>query len=274
MHIEPASPKIGAIVTGLDMTCMSEEEWRRLYQAWLDHLVLVVRDQHFTIPQFLSVAERFGTLMPHIVKRTRHPDYPGLTQMGLNTRKADGKVDRSVFARGEGWHTDGPWDRRGVCKATQLYGLEIPSIGGNTLFANMYASYEALPDTLKKRLEGVKAEYVYGGRSRRGADLLEQSDRDAPPVVWPVFRVHPETGRRSLYLNPIHFLRFVDLPENESDALFAELESRMIRSDAEYHHKWHKHDYVIWDNRCSNHAAGGGYPIEERRVHWRATIME
>ena len=84
MHIEPASAKLGAIVTDLDMTRMSDEEWRRLYQAWLDHLVLVVRDQEFAIPQFLAVAERFGTLLPHVVKRTRHPDYPALTQMGQN----------------------------------------------------------------------------------------------------------------------------------------------------------------------------------------------
>lgn len=274
MHIEPASAKVGVIVTDVDMTRMSDEEWRRLYQAWLDHLILVVRDQEFTIPQFLGVAERFGTLMPHVVKRTRHPDYPALTQMGLNTRKADGAIDKSVFARGQGWHTDGPWDTRGVCKATQLYGLEIPSVGGDTWFANMYASYEALPDTLKQRLEGVRAEYVYGGSARRGADLLDPADRDAPPVVWPVIRIHPETGRRSLYINPTHFLRFVDMSEEDGKALLEELLARLIQPDAEYHHRWRKHDYVIWDNRCSNHAAAGGYPIEERRVHWRATIME
>lgn len=274
MHIEPASAKIGAIVTDLDMTRMSDEEWDRLYQAWLDHLVLIVRDQEFAIPQFLAVAERFGKLMPHVVKRTRHPDYPALTQMGLNTRKADGAIDKSVFARGQGWHTDGPWDTRGVCKATQLYGLEIPSVGGNTWFANMYASYEALPDALKQRLEGVRAEYVYGGRARRGADLLDPADRDAPPVVWPVIRIHPETGRRSLYINPTHFLRFVDMPKEDGNALLEDLLARLIQPDAEYHHRWRKHDYVIWDNRCSNHAAAGGYPIEEPRVHWRATIME
>ena len=99
MRIEAASAKVGAVVTDLDMTTMNDEEWGRLYQAWLDHLVLIVRDQEFTIPQFLAVAERFGTLMPHIVRRTRHPEYPGLTQMGLNTRKPDGQIDKSVFAR-------------------------------------------------------------------------------------------------------------------------------------------------------------------------------
>jgi taurine dioxygenase len=275
MQIEPASPLIGAIVTGLDLNRITATEWQTLYQTWLERQVLVVRGQEFTIPQFLAVAERFGRLMPHRVLRTRHPEYPALTQMGVGTRKADGQVDQSILARGQGWHTDGPWEVRGVAKATQLYGLEIPSIGGDTWFANMYTAYDALPEALRQRLEGVQAEYVYGGRERKGVDLLDPADRDAPPVLWPVLRTHPETGRRSLYFNPTHFLRFVGMADAEGDALAAELFDRhMIRPEAEYHHKWQRHDYVIWDNRCSNHAAAGGYPIEEPRVHWRATILE
>jgi taurine dioxygenase len=274
MRIEPASDRVGAIVTGLDMTRMTDEEWRTLYQAWLDRLVLIVRDQDFTVPQFLAVAERFGRLMPHVVRRTRNAQYPQLTEMGLNTKKADGKVDTSIYARGQGWHTDGPWDWRGTCKATQLYGLEIPSVGGDTWFANMYAAAEALPADLRARLAGVKAEYVYGGHARKGNDLLEPEDRDHTPVAWPVLRVHPETGRTALYINPTHFLRFAGMAPEASDALFEELAPHMIKPEWEYHHAWRRHDYVIWDNRCSNHAAAGGYPIEERRIHWRATILE
>ena len=274
MQIEKASPKVGAIITGLDLPRMTEAEWRELYQAWLEHQVLVVREQQLTIPEFLGVAERFGKLTPHRVLRTRDPEYPALTRMGVNTRKPDGKVDQAVFARGQGWHTDGPWEVRGVSKATQLYGLEIPSIGGDTWFANMYASHDALPPALRQRLAGVQAEYVYGGRDRLGVDLLDPADRDAPPVAWPVLRVHPETGRTSLYFNPYHFLRFTGMDEAEGNALFDELRERMIQPDAEYHHKWHKHDFVIWDNRCSNHAAAGGYTIDQPRIHWRATILE
>ena len=274
MRIEPASPKLGAVVTGVDMNTATEAEWRQLYQAFLAHLVLVVRDQEFTIPQFLAVAERFGRLVPHRVQRTRHPDYPALTQMGVGTKKPDGKVDQAVFARGQGWHTDGPWEVRGVAKATQLYGLELPSVGGDTWFANMYEAYEELPEATKRRLEAIEAEYVYGGRDKLGVDLLAPDDRDAPPVRWPVIRTHPETGRKSLYFNPHHFLRFVGMDGAEGNALLEELKGLMIRPDAEYHHKWRVHDYVVWDNRCSNHAAAGGYPLHERRVHWRATMLE
>jgi taurine dioxygenase len=138
----------------------------------------------------------------------------------------------------------------------------------------MYASFDALPEALRQRLEGVQAEYVYGGREGLGVDLLDPADRDAPPVAWPVLRTHPETGRRSLYFNTYHFLRFVGIDEAEGNTLFEELRGRMIQPDAEYHHQWRKHDYVIWDNRCSNHAAAGGYPVEEQRIHWRATILE
>lgn len=81
-------------------------------------------------------------------------------------------------------------------------------------------------------------------------------------------------GRRSLYINPTHLLRFVGMSQEEGDALLEGLLARMIQPDAEHHHKWHRHDYVIWDNRCSNDAAARGYPIEEKRIHWRATILE
>jgi taurine dioxygenase len=273
MQVELTGADLGAIVTGIDMNTLDERGWKELYQLWLDRHVIIVRDQHFTIEQFLAQGSRFGKLQPHRVRRTRHPDYPELTQMGLGTRKADGKVDMSVYNRGVNWHTDGPWDTK-VCKATQLYGLAIPSYGGDTVFANMYSAYDALPDHLKKAIRGLHAEYAYGGRTRQGIDLLEPEDRELPPAVYPVARVHSETGRTTLFINPMHFLRFVELPQDESDALSEEIFKHLIVPNAEYRHKWKLHDYVIWDNRCLLHAATGGYPLDEKRIHWRATITE
>ena len=131
--------------------------------------------------------------------------------MGVGTRKADGQVDKTIYDRGGGWHTDSPWDTE-VCKGTQLYGIEIPSYGGDTLFASMYEAYDTLPETLKKRIEGLKAEHVYGGRGRRGNELLEPEDRNLPPAVWPIVRTHEETGRKSLYANPYHIVRIQGSP--------------------------------------------------------------
>ena len=138
----------------------------------------------------------------------------------------------------------------------------------------MYDAYETLPDGLKKRLEGLKAEHVYGGRGRRGNDLLDPEDRNRPPAVHPIVRTHEETGRKSLYANPYHIVRIQDLADAESEKLIAELTDHMVATTAQYRHKWQVGDIVIWDNRCALHSATGGYPIEEKRIHWRVTIMQ
>ena len=193
--------------------------------------------------------------------------------MGVGTRKPDGQVDQTIYNRGGGWHTDSPWDTE-ICKGTQLYGIAIPSRGGDTLFASMYEAYDALPENLKKRLEGLQAEHAYGGRARKGIGLLEPEDQRLPPAVHPVVRTHEETGRKSLYANPTHILRIQGLGDSESDNLIAELTAHMVATPAQYRHKWQKGDIVIWDNRCALHSATGGYPIEEPRIHWRVTIMQ
>jgi taurine dioxygenase len=273
MKLERPDPRIGAIATEVDVRALSDADWNALYRAWLDGIVLVVRGQTLTMEEFLAYSRRFGRLKPHRVRKTRHPDHPELTLMGVGTRKPDGQVDQAIYNRGGGWHTDSPWDTE-ICKGTQLYGIAIPSRGGDTLFASMYEAYDALSESLKKRLEGLKAEHAYGGRARKGNDLLEPEDRLLPPAVHPVVRTHEETGRKSLYANPTHILRIQGLGDGESDKLIAELTDHMVATPAQYRHKWQKGDIVIWDNRCALHSATGGYPIEEPRIHWRVTIMQ
>ena len=273
MKLERPDPRIGAIATEVDVRALSEADWNALYRAWLDGIVLVVRGQTLTMEEFLAYSRRFGRLKPHRVRKTRHPDHPELTLMGVGTRKPDGQVDQAIYNRGGGWHTDSPWDTE-ICKGTQLYGIAIPSRGGDTLFASMYEAYDSLSESLKKRLEGLQAEHAYGGRARKGNDLLEPEDRLLPPAVHPVVRTHEETGRKSLYANPTHILRIQGLGDSESDRLIAELTDHMVATPAQYRHKWQKGDIVIWDNRCALHSATGGYPIEEPRIHWRVTIMQ
>ncbi len=273
LKLEQASPEVGVIATGVDVTRMTDVEWLELYKAWLDHSMLVVRGQRLDVEQFLAYGRRFGRVKPHRVRRTRHPQYPELTVMGTDTKKADGTTNASIYNRGVSWHTDGPWDEE-ICKATQLFGLEIPSYGGDTLFASMYAAYEALPQPLKNRIADLEAEYVYGGREQKGVDLLDPVDRARPPTRYPLVRVHSETRRKSLYFNPFHILRIADVSEAESAGLIEELSSRMVQPGGEYRHRWQVGDLVTWDNRCTIHSATGGYPIDERRIHWRCTIME
>lgn len=273
LEIVPQNPHIGAIVTGVDVNAMSADEFGQIYQAWLDHGVICVRGQHLDMPGFLDYCRRFGRVKPHLVKRTRHPEYPDITVMGINKRKPDGSLDKSILTRGVGWHTDLPWDQE-ICKATQLYAVATPSRGGDTLFASMCVAWDRLPTALKERVASLKAEFVYGGRKKPHDDFLTDDDRAMVPAIHPVMRAHEETGRTSLYLNPFHILRLAGLPDSESDALIDELAPHLVHDDAVYRHKWQSGDIVIWDNRCCLHSATGDYPPEEDRIHWRVTIMQ
>jgi taurine dioxygenase len=273
VQIRQMGPQIGVEVSRVDVKKMDEADWKRIYQAWLDYNILCVRDQELTIPDFLAYSRRFGPIEPHPSKSTRHPDYPEITMLGVNKFDESGKIIDAIYRRGaEGWHTDGAYDQEPF-KATQLYALAVPSRGGNTMFCNGYAAYEALPEKLKQRLDGVKGAFAYGGKRGKSA-LLNHEDQDWAPVYHPIIRTHPETGRKSLYFDPGKICSIVGADDAESDQIIADLKGYMIQPDAEYHHVWRKGDIVIWDNRCSYHRAAGDYPPEEDRIHWRVSIKD
>jgi taurine dioxygenase len=273
IEVHRLGPQIGAEIAGIDVKTLDDAGFAAIYRAWLDSNVLVVRDQHLEIEDFLRYSRRFGFVQPHPSKTTRHPAYPEITLLGVNKFGPDGALDMAIYRRGaEGWHTDGAYDQEPF-KATQLYALAVPSTGGDTLFASMYAAYDALPEPLKRRLDGRRGAFTYGGR-RKATALLNEEDRDWTPVFHPIIRTHPETGRKGLYFDPGKILRLEGLEERESDEMIEELTGRMIQPGAEYRHTWRKGDIVIWDNRCSYHRAAGDYPPEEDRIHWRVSIKE
>ena len=273
IEVRRLGPQIGVEARGVDVKTLDDAGFATLYRAWLDGNVLVVPDQELEIEDFLRYSRRFGAVVPHPSKMTRHPDFPEITMLGVNKFKADGELDQAVYRRGaEGWHTDGAYDQEPF-KATQLYALAVPSRGGDTLFASMYAAYDALPTRLRERLDGRMGAFTYGGR-RKATALLNPEDRDWVPVFHPIIRTHPETGRKGLYFDPGKILRIEGVDEQESDELIEELTSRMIQPEGEYRHRWRKGDIVIWDNRCSYHKAAGDYPPEEDRIHWRVSIKE
>jgi taurine dioxygenase len=273
LQIRKMGPQIGVEISGIDVRTMDEAEWSRTYRAWLDYNVMVVRDQDLEVPDFLAYSRRFGPIEPHPSKSTRHPDWPEITLLGVNKFDANGNIIDAIYRRGaEGWHTDGAYDQEPF-KATQLYAIAVPSRGGNTLFCNAYAAYDALPESLKQRLDGVKGAFSYGGK-RGKSKLLNPEDQDWTPVHHPILRTHPETGRKALYFDPGKIVSIVGAEDRESDQLIADLKGYMIQPDAEYHHVWRKGDIVIWDNRCSYHRAAGDYPPEEDRIHWRVSIKD
>lgn len=273
VEIRRLGAQIGVEVTGVDVKTLDDASFAPIYQAWLDCNVLVVRDQQLEIADFLQYSRRFGPVVPHPSKSTRHPEFPEITMLGVNKFDADGRLNLAIYRRGaEGWHTDGAYNQQPF-KATQLYALAVPSRGGDTHFANGYAAYEALPQRLKQRLDGAKGAFTYGGR-RGPSQLLNEEDRDWQPVLHPIIRSHPETGRKSLYFDPGKVVSIVGATAEESNALIEELTGYMIQPEAEYRHKWRRGDVVIWDNRCSYHKAAGDYPPEEDRIHWRVSIND
>ena len=273
LNIRLVGEQIGVEVSGVDVKTISDEDFGKIYQAWIDHNVMVVKAQELTIPEFLAYSRRFGIVEPHPSKSTRHPDYPDITLLGVNKFGADGALNQAIYRRGaEGWHTDGAYDEVPF-KATQLYALAVPNIGGDTFFASGYAAYEALPQRLKQRLEGVVGGFTYGGRKSNQA-LLNPEDRDWKPVLHPIIRTHRESRRKSLYFDPGKIVFVEGAEENESNDLIKELAGYMIQPQGQYRHKWSVGDIVIWDNRCSYHKAAGDYPPEQDRIHWRVSIKD
>jgi len=275
-EVRTVAPKIGAEITGVDVRSMDAATWRVFEQAFVDHVVLVVRDQRLEIPEFLAYGARFGTIKPHIVQKSRHPLHPELTIMDarvLDAREAEEtRAQQVLVKRGAVWHTDLSYDYV-TAKATLLYAINVPSHGGDTLFQSSYHAYDTLPESTRRRIENLSGTYQYGGKLRRGIDLLEDFDLDRPRAVHPLVRIHPESGRKTLFFDGGKIMEIVGLPADESDALIAELAAH-VQTEGDYRHRWQVGDLVIWDNRCSLHAATGDYPLDQRRTMWRATIME
>lgn len=278
MNITPASPRIGAEITGVDVRRLDESTFRAIYQAFLDHIVIVLRDQQLDEQAFLDFSARFGELKAHFTKKAHHPRFANILLMDnriVDTRTGEETKTASplLVKIGAVWHTDTSYDYV-TAKATGMYAVNVPSVGGDTLFSNSYLAYETLPRALKEKIEGLSGAYVYGGRLKRQQDRVEESERGRAPAIHPLVQVHPETGRKTLYFNDGQIIAIVGLEQAESDALIAALARHTESADGDYRHKWRAGDVVLWDNRCSIHCATGDYPLHDRRTNWRTTIME
>ena len=273
LNIRPLGEHTGCEITGVDVKQLDDDGFAPIYDAWLNYGVIAVRDQELEIEDFLRYSRRFGVIVPHPSKSTRHPDYPELTMLGIDKFDADGKLNEAIYKRGaNSFHTDGAYEEVPF-KATQLYAIAVPSAGGDTYFSSMYVAFDALPARLKTALEGRKGAYIYSS-SKVSQQLLNAEDRDWAPVLHPMIRVHSETGRKSLYFDPGKIVYIDGFEKQRSDDIIAELTERMVQPEAVYQHKWRLGDIVIWDNRCLVHKAAGDYPPEEDRIHWRVSIKE
>lgn len=231
-----------------------------LHKAYLDYKVLTIRGQALTAKQFQTVGEQFGTIEAHVVSLFHHEDSPGITI--LSNRVEMGRP-KGIRDAGSHWHSDYSY-KATPANATLLYALEVPAEGGDTLFADLAAAYEALPSDIKQRIHGRYARHQY--RWHRNRDnpegrwllLTEQERRNTPEVVHPLVRRHPETGAQSIYAFPgitSGVMGIEGLPQDESDALLDALYTHCTQERFQYRYKWQTGDVVIWDNRATMHCA-------------------
>jgi taurine dioxygenase len=258
---------VGAEIRGLDLRQeIDPATAAQLYAAWLEHLVLVFRDQTLTMEDQCRFTALFGEIQPPRSRPgQRDPNNP---VMWVANATIDGQ--RGELPEGDmQFHADQCYYEN-PAKGAVLYALEIPSAGGNTLFSSSYAAYESLDPRLRAQAERMQVLFLYDyekNANRKGPSNWA----DAPRCIHPAVIVHPETGRRSLLVNRLMADSIVGLTRQESDAVIEQLCRATEQRDHIYEHVWRVGDLLIWDNRCTLHARTDFDP-SERRVLRRIAI--
>jgi taurine dioxygenase len=268
--ITPLTEHTGAEVCGFDFRKPIEPQDREtLNRAFVDHHVLVIRDQHFTPDQFKSATELFGELQPHDRKEHHVPGHPGVSYVSN-----DEFVNGRRIIPGETFHTDHSNHPRPP-KATTLFAVALPSHGGDTQYVNMHRAYDDLPAEAKQKINGLKAVHVYLSKysPRPLGHVTEESRQKLPPPgIHPLVRTHPENGRKGLFLNPVRMESIVGMDDQAALALIDDLMRHATQKKYEYRHKWRHGDWVLWDNRSVMHQANPDYDMNERRYLYRLML--
>jgi taurine dioxygenase len=276
IRVTPLSPACGAEISGVDLTQpLSPPEFRAIKEAWDKHLVLVFRGQEVSQDDQLRFASYFGDLgsrkkAPEALRTRAEGVQQDHEKVLLVTNiKVDGKPI-GAFGDGEFWfHIDSGYSARPY-KYTFLYALELPSRGGNTMFSNMYKAYEAVPAALKEKLKDKKALHIHEYNRAKQANSSGDIS-DIPHHFHPVFVTHPDTGRKTLFVDRLMTTRIEGMSGEESDAVLDQLYAIGERREFIFEHEWKLGDFLMWDNRCTIHARTD-FPKEERRLLRRCTV--
>lgn len=273
--ITPQAAPCGVVVRGIDLReALAADTVARLRQAWLEHQVLAFPDQDLSLDDLERIALHFGPYGTDPFFGSV-PGHPHIAQV---RRDADEKT--KIFA--ETWHSD--WSfLPAPPQATLLYGNVVPPVGGDTLFANQVAAWDALPPSMKALLRdkqgihsarrGYAREGMYGERDQGRSMAIRYGDDALATQTHPIARVHPETGRTALFVSPGYTIGIEGLDDGEAQALLVELFRHQVRDDFVYRHRWSAGMLLMWDNRCVIHAATGGYDGHARLLH-RITLAE
>jgi taurine dioxygenase len=273
ISIEPSGASCGALIRGIDLTAgLGAGDVAELRSAWLTHQVIGIACQSLSLEDLERFAAALGPdgLDPYI---DSIPGHPRVVEV---RREADETAP--VFA--EAWHSD--WSFLDTPPAgTLLYGKVIPPVGGDTLFANQYAAYDALSDAMKSRIADLQAvhsarrsyspEGIYGKRDSGRSMAIRYSQEATASRLHPLVKPHPETGRRALFVNFGYTIGIQGMGAADATALLTELFTHQTRPEFVYRHRWSSGLVTLWDNRCVLHTATGGYQGHSRLL-WRITI--
>ncbi len=275
LKLRKLSYPLGAEVCDIDVRApISESQFGEIYQTFLERGILLFRNQNISRAQHIEFSRRFGELDRHdAFPSDRHPDYPELMVV-TNDPAPDGTPSVSRYT-GRRWHTD--MSQTLIPSLGSLLRCwRVPDVGGDTLFANMYLAYDVLSDGMKKLIADLHAVHVAGTRKleNTAADQAhaQEQRRISPPVAHPVVRVHPETGRKAIYLGE-KVTRFDGMSEAESKPLIEYLNRHATQPEFVYRHQWQPHDIVLWDNRCTMHQALGDFDQTQSRYMERSTVL-
>ncbi len=271
--VTPLSSALGAEITGVDLSQpLDNRTAEAVHHAFLDHQVIFFHDQDITPDQHKDFARRFGPLNvhPYVKALDGHPEILEVLKDTGDSRNFGGL-----------WHIDLTFMEEPPL-GSMIYALEVPEAGGDTLWASMYLAYERLSDGMKNLLDGLvgvhSAGPVYGPREITadraiGTTIkLDQTEDALSDVEHPVVRIHPETGRKCLFLGGGSYLRrFKDMTEDESAPLIGYLNDFAVRPELTCRYRWQPGSFAFWDNRCTQHYALNDYHGERRLMH-RVTI--
>lgn len=279
IQIKPTGAALGAEVIGADLTKpLSDAEFAQIHAAFYEHEVIFFRGQELSDEDHIRFSARFGALRKLKLTNVLHVQHPEI--MVISNIKKDGEYIGSYDA-GVFWHTDGAY-LANPHAVSALRALQVPVVDGRVLGDTQYTSvskaYDALPASMKKRLEGLQAVQSIMHRLKQTLESGIKKDYGAalkadPEAVHPLVRVHPVNGRKCLYVTEGYTSRILGIPEDESRDLIKELTAHCIKPEFIYRHNWRQHDLVMWDDCSTQHKATFDYPASTPRLMHRTTVV-
>lgn len=279
LSFRPLTPLIGAEVQGFDMRQpLDPHTAHQLQQAWVTHKVLVLHNQPVSDDEHAAFSRQFGELEEHHQKIIKDKANPAIFKVSNvdengNIRPPATDLTMKQLLSTKMWHTDSSF-RENPAMGSILHGVEVVDEGGETCFTNMEAVYEALPAGLKKQVEGRRClhDFAYLSVISGGPKPTDEEMAKMPPIWQPMVRVHPVTGRKSLYISPIYNEKIEGMSDQEARRLLDALYEICSEPRFVYEHKWTKDDVVMWDNRATMHRILPYDPTKRRIMH-RTTIV-